>query len=276
MDTAAIVAAITALALNVLGAIAVLVVGWFVAGWASRFVRDRSEASPRIDKTLSRLFVQIVYYAILAFTVVAVLARFGIQTASLVALLGALGLALGLAMQGALGHLASGALLLMLRPFGVDDAVEVAGSLGTVEELGLVSTKLRTFDGVVVYQPNGNVLAGEIKNYSRAELRRFDLSVGVAYDADLGAAIDAAKGLLAEETRVLDEPEPLVAVQSLDDDAVTLLVRGWTEPADLWPVQYDLTRRLKERFNEAGLEIPFPQRDLHLRQVGPLEVKQVG
>lgn len=276
MDTAALVAAVTALALNALAATLILIVGALLAGWAARFVRDRSEASPRIDRTLARLFAQLARYAILAFTVLAVLARFGIQTASLVAVVGALGLALGLAMQGALGHLAAGVLLLMLRPFAADDAVEVAGTTGTVEELGLISTKLRTFDGVVVYQPNGNVLAGEIKNYSRAELRRFDLAVGVAYDTDLGAALDAARGVLAEEARVLAEPEPLVAVQSLDDDAVTLLVRGWTLPDELWTVRYDLMRGLKERFAEAGLEIPFPQRDLHLRQVEPLEVKQVG
>lgn len=276
MDTEALATVALALALDVVAAIAILVVGWLVAGWVARVVRERSDASPRIDRTLARLFAQIVRYAILAFTLLAVLGQFGIQTASLVAVLGALGLALGLAMQGALGHLASGVLLLALRPFGVDDAVEVAGTTGTVEELGLVSTKLRTFDGVVVYQPNGNVMAGEIKNYSRADLRRFDLNVGVAYDQDVGTAIETAQAVLAEEARVLSEPEPLVAVQALGDDAVTLLVRGWTQPADLWPTRFDLTRELKERFDGAGLEIPFPQRDLHLRQDGPLEVKQVG
>lgn len=274
MDTEAFMQALVALAVDVVAAVVILAVGWWIAGWASRWVATRAERNERIDRTLASVFARIVHVAIVAFTVLAVLAQFGVQTTSFIAVLGAAGLAVGLALQGALSHFAAGILLVTLRPFKLGDAVEAGGITGTVEEIGLVATRLRTFDGVVVHQPNANVWSTEIKNYSQAEARRLDLVVGIGYDDDVGTAFDTARAVLAEDGRVLADPEPLLAVDSLGDNAVNVLVRAWTLPADLFPARFDLTRRLKERFEAAGLSIPYPQRDLHLVQAAPVEVKQ--
>lgn len=264
------------LGVNVVAAVAILVVGWIVAGWAGRMVQKSTERNERFDRTLATIFARVVRWGILAFTIVAVLGRFGVQTTSLVALLGAAGLAIGLALQGALSNVAAGVMILGLRPFRLGDAVDIGGTLGTVEDIGLFSTRLKTFDGVVVHQPNSNIWGAEIKNYSQAELRRVDVPVGIGYGDDVAKAMEIAQGVLDAEERILDEPATLIAVDSLGDNAVNLLVRGWTKPADFLATKLDLTRQIKLAFDEAGIGIPFPQRDLHLIQDGPIEVKQIG
>jgi small conductance mechanosensitive channel len=264
------------LGVNVVAAVAILVVGWIVAGWAGRMVQKSTERNERFDRTLATIFARVVRWGILAFTIVAVLGRFGVQTTSLVALLGAAGLAIGLALQGALSNVAAGVMILGLRPFRLGDAVDIGGTLGTVEDIGLFSTRLKTFDGVVVHQPNSNIWGAEIKNYSQAELRRVDVPVGIGYGDDVAKAMEIAQGVLDAEERILDEPATLIAVDSLGDNAVNLLVRGWTKPADFLATKLDLTRQIKLAFDEAGIGIPFPKRDLHLIQDGPIEVKQIG
>jgi small conductance mechanosensitive channel len=199
-----------------------------------------------------------------------------VKTTSLVALLGAAGLAVGLALQGALSNVAAGVMILGLRPFRLGDAVDIGGTVGAVEEIGLFSTRLRTFDGVVVHQPNSNIWGSEIKNFSQAEGRRVDLIVGIGYDDDVGEAIRIAHGLLEGDERVRAEPAPMVAVESLGADSVNLMLRYWTAPADFFPTKLDLTRSVKEAFDAADIGIPFPQRDLHLIQDGPIEVRQAG
>lgn len=274
MNTEALAQAALALALDVLAALVILAIGWLVAGWAASWVAGRAERHPRIDQTLTRVLSRTVWFLIVLFTVLAVLNRFGIQTTSIIALIGAAGLALGLALQGALAHIAAGVLLLVMRPFRVGDAVEAGGTTGTVEDIGLVSTRLKTFDGVVVYQPNGTVWSTEIKNYSQSELRRLDLVVGIGYGDDVGTALEVVERILGEDPRFLEEPAPLLAVESLGDNAVNLLIRVWTKPDDLWPARFDLTRRVKEELDAAGVGIPFPQRDIRLVQAEPLEVKR--
>ncbi len=264
------------LGVSVVAAVAILVVGWIVAGWAGRMVQKGTERNERFDRTLATIFSRIVRWGILAFTIVAVLGRFGVQTTSLVALLGAAGLAIGLALQGALSNVAAGVMILGLRPFRLGDAVDIGGTLGTVEDIGLFSTRLTTFDGVVVHQPNSNIWGAEIKNYSQAELRRVDVPVGIGYGDDVAKAMEIAQGVLDAEERILDEPATVIAVDSLGVNAVNLLVRGWTKPADFFATKLDLTRQIKLAFDEAGIGIPFPQRDLHLIQDGPIEVKQIG
>lgn len=265
-----------ALATDVLAAALILAVGAFVADRAGRVVRRASERNPRIDRTLSSVLARVVRWGILAFTIIAVLGQFGVQTASIVAVLGAAGLAVGLALQGALSNVAAGVMILALRPFRLGDAVEIAGTAGSVEDIGLFATRLKTFDGIVVHQPNSNIWGTEIKNFSQAELRRVDVIVGVDYRADLGRAFEVARATLEADARVLAEPEPLVAVDALGADSVNLLVRFWVPPADLLATRLELTRTLKERFDEAGIGIPFPQRDLHLVQDGPIEIRTVG
>jgi len=265
-----------ALAVDVLAGIAILVVGWIVANWASGMVRRAGERSERFDRTLTSVFVRFVRWTILAVTLVAVLGRFGVQTTSIIAVLGAAGLAIGLALQGALSNVAAGVMILGLRPFRLGDAVDIGGTMGVVEDMGLFVTKLKAFDGVVIHQPNSNIWGAEIKNFSQAELRRVDLVVGIGYGDDVRKAIEVAQGVLDADERILDEPETLIAVDSLGDSSVNLLIRGWTKAGDFFMTKLDLTRAVKEAFDEAGIAIPFPQRDLHIVQDTPVEVKGLG
>jgi len=252
------------LGLDVVAAVAILVVGWLIARWAAVLTRRIAERTGRLDRTVTNLLARLARWTVLAFTLIAVLGRFGVQTASLVALLGAAGLAIGLALQGALSNVAAGVMLIALRPFNVGDAVDIAGISGVVDDMNLFATGLTGFDGVPQHVPNGNIWGKAIKNFSQADRRRNDLVVGIGYGDDIGAALEVVQGLLAGEARVLDEPAPLVAVQSLGDSSVNLLMRYWTLAADFYATQLDLTRAVKEHFDAGGISIPFPQRDLHL------------
>lgn len=265
-----------ALLFNVVTAAVLLVVGWAVAGWASRLVGRLTERNERFDRTIASVLARLVRWTVLAVTLIAVLGRFGVQTTSIVALLGAAGLAVGLALQGALSNVAAGVMILGLRPFRLGDAVDIGGTAGVVEEIGLFSTRLRTFDGVVVHQPNSNIWGAEIRNFSQADARRTDLVVGIGYGDDVAEAIRIVQGLLDGEDRVLAEPATLVAVDSLGADSVNLLIRYWTAPGDLLGTKTELTRSVKEAFDAADIGIPFPQRDLHLVQSGPIEIKQTA
>lgn len=255
---------IVALALNVLAAAAILVLGWVVAGWLERTVRSVASRKPTLDATLAGVAARVVRALVLIFTLVAVLDRFGVQTTSLVALIGAAGLAIGLSLQGALANVAAGVLLLTLRPFKLGDAVLVNGTAGMVEDIGLFITKLRSFEGVVVYMPNGAVWGNAVQNFSQAERRRADITFGISYGDDMAAAIKAIRAVLAEDERVLAEPEPVVAVEGLGDSAVDVLCRFWTLPADLFVTRWAITQAVKARFDAEGISIPFPQRDVHL------------
>jgi len=232
------------LGLNVVGAIAILVVGWVVAGWVERMVRSSTKRNQRLDAALVSVLARVARWGVLVFTLIAVLDRFGVQTTSLVALLGAAGLAIGLALQGALSNVAAGVMILGLRPFRIGDAVDIGGSMGVVEDVGLFATQMRTFEGVPVF-------------------RRIDLTVGVGYGDDLDHALATLRAVVAAEPRVLADPEPLVKVNGLGDSSVDLLVRVWTLPADFLATQMDLTKAVKERLDAEGISIPFPQRDVH-------------
>jgi len=251
------------LGLNVVAAVAILVVGWVVAGWVGRLVRSSTKRNERLDATLVSVLARMARWGVLAFTLIAVLDRFGVQTTSLVALLGAAGLAIGLALQGALSNVAAGVMILGLRPFRIGDAVDIGGTIGAVEDIGLVVTRLRTFEGVPVFLPNNRIWGNEIKNFSGADQRRIDLTVGVGYGDDLDRALAALHAVVAAEPRVLADPEPLVKVNGLGESSVDLLVRVWTLPADFLATRMDLTKAVKERLDAEGISIPFPQRDVH-------------
>jgi small conductance mechanosensitive channel len=257
------------LGLNVVAAIAILVVGWVVAGWVERLVRSATQRNDKLDATLVTVFGRVARWAVIVFTLIAVLDRFGVQTTSLVALLGAAGLAVGLALQGALSNVAAGVMILGLRPFRIGDAVDIGGTVGAVEDVGLFVTKMRTFEGVPVFMPNGRIWGNEIKNFSRAERRRIDLTVGVGYGDDLDRALAALTAVVADEPRILADPEPLVKVNALGDSAVDLLVRVWTLPADFLATQMDLTKAVKQRLDAEGISIPFPQREVHVIATEP-------
>jgi small conductance mechanosensitive channel len=253
--------------LQVIGALVVLIVGRIVAGWLRRMVR-RSLERAEVDPVLLPFLSNGVYYLTLAAVVIAVLSLFGIQTTSLIAVLGAAGLAVGLALQGTLSNFASGVMLLLFRPFKVGDYVEVAGEGGSVQEIGIFSTQLHTPDNVKVTIPNSAVYGQTIKNYSANDTRRNDLVIGISYDDDIPRAIETIRRILAADSRVLEDPEAVVAVGDLADSSVNLVVRPWCAGSDYWPLRFDLTRTVKEELEAAGCSIPYPQRDVHLHQEG--------
>ncbi len=250
---------------RVLGALAVLVIGRVVAGMARRAVRRLLQRSS-VDDTLIPFVSSLVYYLLLAFVLIAVLGLFGIPTASFIAVLGAAGLAVGLALQGTLSNFASGVMLLLFRPFRAGDFVEAGGASGTVAEIGIFNTSLNTPDNIRVIIPNSAIFGQTIKNFAANDTRRNDMTLGIGYDDDIDTAMAVIRKALEEDERVLPEPEPVIAVGELADSSVNLVIRPWCKRQDYWALRWDLTRRLKVKLEAAGCSIPYPQRDVHLFQ----------
>lgn len=250
--------------LDLLGAILILVIGWNVAGWAQRTVARGLDQLPKMDATLKPFIARLVWYAVVIFVVIAVLNRFGVQTTSIIALLGAAGLAIGLALQGTLANVASGVMLLFLRPFNVGDYVDTGGDAGTVVEIGLFSTELRTFDGLCRVVPNSKIWENTITNYTRNPTRRLDVKVGIGYGDDINGAEKVLRALMEGDQRILGDPAPEVMVMELGDSAVVLNMRCWTKGDEYWPTLFDLNKLAKLRLEAAGFTIPFPQRDVHI------------
>jgi len=255
----------TAWGLKLIGAIAVLLIGRWIAGWTRRLIK-RVMTRGDLDATLVPFVAGMVYYLILAFVAVAALGMVGVQTASMVALLGAAGLAVGLALQGTLSNFAAGVMLLIFRPFRVGDYIEAGGTAGTVGSVGLFATTLNTPDNVRIVVPNGTVYGNTIKNYAANETRRNDMVVGISYDDDIGQAIDAVRKVLHDDARVLTDPAPVVAVSGLGDSSVDIVVRPWCKKEDYWDLRFHLMQALKEQLEAAGCSIPYPQRDVHFFQ----------
>ena len=251
---------------NILGAIVILIIGWLIASWASKRVRKACEKSERIDKTLTPILAQTVKVLILIATVIAVLNRFGVETTSLVALLGVAGLAVGLALQGTLSNFSAGVMLMLFRPFNVGDAVNISGVMGVVDEIGLFSTKMHTFDNIFMIIPNTNIWGANISNFSTNPTRRIDMVFGISYTDDINKAMKIIHEALEADERVLKDPAPMVAVGELGDSSVDIFVRPWSKASDLWPTRFALIKDIKERFDKEGISIPFPQRDVHLFQ----------
>lgn len=250
--------------LSVIGAVLLLIIGFMVAGQVRRFVYAGIKKTKNADETLARFISKVARYAILAIVIVMVLSQFGIQTASIIAALGAAGLAIGLALQGTLQNVAAGLVLLFLRPFKVGDYIESRNVSGIVQEIGLFATELKTLDGLFVLAPNSEVWGTPITNFSREKVRRFDLSIGIGYDDDIDHAMKIMGDIVAQESRVLDNPEPFLFVDSLGDNAVGITCRIWVNTPDFFPTTRQLTKDAKIAFDKAGLSIPFPQRDLHI------------
>jgi small conductance mechanosensitive channel len=252
---------------RVAGAVAVLVVGWILAGWAKKVTRN-ALVRANVDAILVPFVAGVVHTLSVAMVVVAAITTLGVGTASFVAVLGAAGLAVALAFQGTFSNFAAGVMLLTFRPFRVGDFVEVGGTSGSVKEIGIFSCLLTTPDNIQIRVPNSGVFGQTIKNFSASDTRRIDLVVGVGYDDDLGTAVRTCMDVISTDPRVLAEPAPVVAVAELGDSSVNLVVRPWVGRDDYWATRWDLIRALKENLEAAGCSIPFPQRDVHLHQVG--------
>jgi len=250
--------------LDVLGALTILFAGTFVASWARRSVLRVLNRAPRVDETLKPVLASIVRYGVLVFVLIAVLAQFGVQTTSVIALLGAAGLAVGLALQGTLQNIAAGIMLLFLRPFRVGDYIDAGGISGTVNEIGLFTTQMRTYQGIYLEVPNGQLWNRAILNYSRVEARRMDIVVGISYGDDIDKAQAALLELMTSDTRANSDPEPQVMVKELGDSSVNLNLRCWAGAGDYWGLLFDLNKAVKLRLDAEGITIPFPQRDVHL------------
>ena len=254
----------TSSGLKIIGAVLILLFGWLLSSWAGRKVRALILRPEGLDDTLAGFGGGVVRFLILAIAIIAVLNNFGIQTASVIAILGSAGIAIGLALQGTLANVASGIMLLVLRPFKHGDSVDIGDAGGSVEEIGLFGTHIKTFGGVYVMIPNSKVWGAKITNYSRHPTRRVELEIGIGYDDDIDRAMRVIHEVLAAEKRVLGEPEPQVAVGALADSSVTLLVRPWTKREDHWGTKLALLKAIKERLDTEGISIPYPQRDIHV------------
>jgi small conductance mechanosensitive channel len=257
-------AILTRYGLQVLGALAIYAIGKWLARVVSRLVM-RALTKARVDPTLVPFIENLIYAALMGFVIIAALAQFGVQTASIIAVLGAAGLAVGLALQGSLANFASGVLLLIFKPFKVGDFVEAAGIKGTVKAIHIFNTILTAPDNVKIIVPNAQVTGGNISNYTANGTRRVDLVIGVSYEDDLKKAQQVIERVLAADTRVLSDPAPVVAVSALADSSVNFVVRPWVKVDDYWSVYFDLTARIKISLDENGITIPFPQRDIHIR-----------
>jgi small conductance mechanosensitive channel len=251
--------------LNILGAIVILFVGRWLAGIISRWVK-KALAHTNSNEALLRFLSSLVYYAILAFAAVAALERVGVQTASFIAVLGAAGLAIGFALQGALANFASGVLILLFKPFAIGDLVEVGDVFGSVEDIQIFSTILVTLDNKTVIMPNGQITGGHIVNYSKRGSLRIDMTFGIGYSDDLLQAKQLLQQILAEDERVLSDPAPSVTVSELADSSVNFAVRPFVAVDDYWDVYFAIQEAVKLRFDAAGISIPFPQQDVHLFQ----------
>ena len=250
--------------LDILGALILLVGGWIVAGWAQRSVLKVLRRTPRVDDTLRPVISSVVRYLVLVFVLVAVLAQFGVQTASIIAVVGAAGLAIGLALQGTLQNIAAGIMLLFLRPFKVGDYIDAEGLAGTVNEIGLFTSHMHTFDGLYLEVPNAQLWNRAITNYSRLPTRLLNIIIGIGYGDDIDKAQAALLDVMQKDARVLDDPEPQVMVKELGDSAVNLNLRCWTKADDYWALHFDTKKAAKQRLDAEGISIPFPQRDVHL------------
>ncbi|MDO6764312.1 small-conductance mechanosensitive channel MscS [Agarivorans sp. 1_MG-2023] len=253
-------------AINIAAAIVVLFVGMIVARVMASSVEKLMNAR-NLDSTISHFVGSMVKYVIVAFVIIAALSRIGIQTASFVAIIGAAGLAVGLALQGSLSNFAAGVLIIGFRPFKAGDYVEIAGTSGSVASVQIFTTVLKTPDNKQVVVPNGSVLGGNIVNYSTHPTRRVDLVVGVSYNADLAKTKAILREVCEADSRVLKDPDITIGVSELADSSVNLVVRPWVNSADYWGVYFDLNENIKVALDNAGIEIPFPQMDIHLEKV---------
>ncbi|MDX1293128.1 MAG: mechanosensitive ion channel, partial [Hyphomonas sp.] len=236
----------------------VLVIGLRIAGWLAGIVRREAMKCEGIDDTLGSFFASLVRWAITAAVLIAVLQVFGVQATSFVAVLGALTLAIGLSMQGALGNIASGVMIMLFRPYKLGDYVEAAGVGGTVKDINLFQTVLATPDNVKVLVPNSQAIDGVIRNYTGYDTRRADVTFGIDYDDDMDKAIAIIRQVIDADARIFKDPEPFVKVVNLGDSSVDIATRSWVKADDVWDVKFHLTKAVKEAFDREGISIPYP------------------
>lgn len=252
--------------INILIAAAIFFAGIKLAKYVKTYLKSLM-LKKEIDELIASFVANIAYVALVAFIVIAALNRLGIETTSFVAILGAAGLAIGLALQSSLSNFASGVMIIAFRPFKVGDFIEAGGVSGIVEGIQIFSTQMRSGDNKQIIVPNSSITSGNIVNYSAKDTRRVDMVFGIGYDDDIKKAKDILNELLNADERVLKDPEAVVAVSELADSSVNFVVRPWVNSADYWGVKFDFTEAVKLRFDQEGISIPYPQQDVHMHTV---------
>lgn len=256
---------VTIYGLRVLAALVIFVIGRWVAKLICKVI-ERMMEKGEVDPTIRKFVGNMAYIALLAFVVLAALSQLGIQTTSFIAVLGAAGLAIGLALQGSLSNFAAGFLMIIFRPIRVGDYIEGAGTAGTVEEIAIFTTTLVTPDNKTVIIPNAALTGDNIVNWTLKGTRRVDLVMGIGYEDDIDKAKQVMRDVLAEDDRILKDPAPQIAMVELADSSVNFVVRPWAKASDYWGVYMETTERIKKAFDANGISIPFPQRDVHVYQ----------
>ncbi len=255
------------LGIKVATALAIFLIGKFFIRILVNAI-GRLMQSQDVDKTLERFICNLVRMALMVVVVIAAIGALGVETTSFIAIFGAAGLAVGLALQGSLSNFASGVLIVLFRPYRVGDWVEAAGIAGSVEQVQILTTILKTGDNKQIIVPNSQIMDSIITNYSANETRRVDMVVGVGYDDDIDKVRKTLEELIAAEERILPEPAPTIAVSALADSSVNFVVRPWVNTADYWGVMFDMTEAIKKRFDQEGISFPYPQQDVHLYNQG--------
>ena len=256
---------ITIYGLKVLAAVVILIVGRWVAKGITRLIGRMMEKS-KIDQTIQRFTINTVYIVLMVFVVLAALNQLGIQTTSFIAVLGAAGLAIGLALQGSLANFAAGFLMIIFRPIRVGDYIEGAGTAGTVEEIQIFTTTLTTPDNKMVIIPNASLTSANIVNWTLKGSRRVDMVFGIGYNDDIDKARQIMKDVLDSDDRIFKDPAPQIGIIELGDSSVNFVVRPWAKVSDYWDVYMTTTEKIKKAFDANGINIPYPQRDVHVYQ----------
>lgn len=251
--------------LKIIAALAIFVIGKIIAGIIKNGIA-KGMSKAKSDPILISFTTNMIYAALLAFIIIAALGQLGIQTTSFIAILGAAGLAVGLALQGSLSNFAAGVLMIIFRPFKQGDFVEGAGVAGVIEEVHIFNTVMRTGDNKTIIIPNGNLMNGNIVNYSTKPTRRLDFVFGIGYDDDIRKAKQVLEEILNSDERILKEPAITIGLLELADSSVNIAVRPWVKSSDYWPVHFDITEQVKLRFDEEGISFPYPQQEVHIQR----------
>ena len=254
---------ITVFGVKILAAVAVFIIGRWIAKLVRRGV-NKVMKNRSVDPTIGKFVANLTYISLLTFFVLAALSLLGIQTTSFIAVIGAAGLAIGLALQGSLANFAAGFLLIIFRPFKVGDYIEGGGVAGTVEAIQLFTTQLATPDNKTIIVPNSKITGDNIVNYSTKGTRRVDMVFGIGYGDDIDKARNIITEILSQDERILQDPPMKIAVSELADSSVNFIARPWVNAADYWNVYFEITEKVKKRFDAEGVSIPYPQRDVHV------------
>ncbi len=252
-------------AIKIIIALAIFVIGKKVAKWLTE-LSLKTLSKSGVDKTIVSFLSSVIYSILLVVVVLAALGQLGIQTTSFIAILGAAGLAIGLAFKGTLSNISAGVMIIIFKPIKIGEFVEAGGASGTVEEINIFNTTIKTGDNKIIIVSNSRIIGANITNYSRKETRRVDLVFGIGYDDDLKLAKTTLMDILNEDDRILKDPLPFVAVKELGDSSVNFVTRAWVKSDDYWAVYFDTVEKVKLTFDEKGITIPYPQIDIHLNK----------